>query len=102
MKLIDFLLGTIPASIGDLASLTVLNLASNHLRGVVPESLCNLSMLNALSLAKNQLTGKMRTVHYSIFSCVAFRLLTRIKRVTGGNMNGDCFPIKINMTFYAY
>ena len=51
--------GTIPAEIGSLAFLTVLNLSFNSLRGVIPPQLCKLENLKGLYLNDNQLVGEL-------------------------------------------
>ena len=53
------LLGAIPASLGDLTSLTVLSLGGNQLTGAIPEELGGLTSLTNLSLWGNQLTGEI-------------------------------------------
>ena len=49
--------GPIPPELGNLASLSVLNLSKNRLRGSIPPELGNLTNLTDLSLIGNQLTG---------------------------------------------
>jgi Leucine-rich repeat (LRR) protein len=51
--------GTIPSSIGNLTSLTLLFLRSNNLTGSIPSSIGNLTNLTGLDLADNQLTGSI-------------------------------------------
>ena len=51
--------GQIPAELGNLAMLTVLNLSSNELQGEIPPELGNLSQLTSLILSGNQLTGEI-------------------------------------------
>ncbi|GJN03929.1 hypothetical protein PR202_ga21428 [Eleusine coracana subsp. coracana] len=54
------LTGDIPASIGTLSRLTVLNLADNQLKGPIPTSITALgSSLKHLDLANNRLTGRV-------------------------------------------
>ncbi|GJN15790.1 hypothetical protein PR202_gb02731 [Eleusine coracana subsp. coracana] len=56
------LTGDIPAAIGTLSRLTVLNLADNHLTGSIPASITSLgSSLKHLDLANNRLTGRVPT-----------------------------------------
>lgn len=51
------LVGTVPAEIGQLSAMTVLNLANNQLSGPIPPEITSLSNLNDLSFANNSLTG---------------------------------------------
>lgn len=51
------LLGSLPTSIGDLDSLTVLNLASNQVSGSIPIEIGNLTNLESLLLNDNLLAG---------------------------------------------
>ena len=53
--------GTIPAELGNLTSLTYLNLRNNRLTGAIPTELGNLTALTYLSLRTNQLTGAIPT-----------------------------------------
>ena len=53
------LTGTIPAALGNLASLTVMNLNSNQLTGPIPTELGDLTSLTELRLYDNQLTGEI-------------------------------------------
>lgn len=53
------LVGTIPATLGNLTSLWQLSLTSNQLSGEIPSSFGNLSNLVSLSLFSNQLTGSI-------------------------------------------
>ena len=49
--------GTIPAGLGDLSALEVLDLSDNSLTGTIPSELGNLSNLEKMYLSSNQLTG---------------------------------------------
>ena len=49
--------GTIPADVGNLASLTTLNLSNNQLSGSIPTQLGSLASLTSLNLNNNQLSG---------------------------------------------
>ena len=51
--------GTMPASLGNLASLRIMNLRQNQLSGTIPASLGNLTSLTDLSLWGNQLSGTL-------------------------------------------
>ena len=53
------LVGTIPATLGNLTSLWQLSLSFNQLSGEIPSSFGNLSNLASLSLFSNQLTGSI-------------------------------------------
>ena len=51
------LLGEVPPELGDLTSLTLLNLRGNQFSGTIPAELANLTKLTRLFLKGNQLTG---------------------------------------------
>ncbi|PNX93686.1 LRR receptor-like kinase resistance protein [Trifolium pratense] len=51
--------GSIPNSLGDLASLETLDLSSNNIRGSIPESLENLKYMVSLNLSFNKLEGEV-------------------------------------------
>ena len=53
------LMGSIPAELGDLANLELLNLGGNRLTGTIPAGLGDLVNLGALMLGGNQLTGSI-------------------------------------------
>ena len=53
--------GEIPAELGSLPSLEVLDLRTNQLTGSIPAELGNLTNLVRLHLSSNQLTGTMPT-----------------------------------------
>jgi Leucine-rich repeat (LRR) protein len=51
--------GQLPESIGNLKSLTELDVAENNFSGVMPSSLGNLTKLNSLDLSDNSFSGKI-------------------------------------------
>ena len=51
------LTGAIPSGLGDLSNLTTLNLSTNQLSGPIPSELGGLSSLGTLNLSTNQLSG---------------------------------------------
>ena len=51
------LTGPIPSGLGDLSNLTTLNLSTNQLSGPIPSELGGLSSLGTLNLSTNQLSG---------------------------------------------
>ncbi|GJN33680.1 hypothetical protein PR202_gb22301 [Eleusine coracana subsp. coracana] len=51
------LTGTIPPELGDLASLTELDVSKNQLTGAIPPELCRLAKLESLALNSNSLRG---------------------------------------------
>ena len=53
------LTGAIPAELGDLANLEILDLIVNRLAGEIPDELGNLTNLRILRLNENQLTGEI-------------------------------------------
>jgi len=53
------LVGTIPAEIGNLTELTILDLYTNQLSGSIPPEIGNLTKLTKLNLHRNQLTGSI-------------------------------------------
>ena len=54
-----FLDGTIPATLGSLSDLVILDLSGNFLTGQIPASLGSLSNLHSLILDSNALTGSV-------------------------------------------
>ena len=58
----NWMVGNLPAVIGELSRLTVLKLDRNYLSGTLPASLGNLSELTELDLSRNQLTGNLPAV----------------------------------------
>jgi len=77
---VNNLTGTLPAEIGDLTSLTLLDLSNNQLNAIPPE-IGNLAMLTDLELDNNQLSGVIPT---EIGNLAA---LTRLD-VTRNNLTG--------------
>ena len=55
----DFSLSRIPSRLGQLSSLTYLNLCSSNISGAVPPSIWNLSQLTLLDLSFNDLYGRI-------------------------------------------
>ena len=53
------LTGQIPSQLGNLVSLTVLDIANNQLSGPIPPQLGNLANLTRLSLFRNELSGQI-------------------------------------------
>jgi Leucine-rich repeat (LRR) protein len=55
----NYLVGTIPATLGRLPNLRLLELYYNNLKGEIPEELGNLTTLTDIDLSENQLTGQI-------------------------------------------
>ena len=68
------LIGTIPAELGNLASLRKLNLDDNQLTGPIPAELGNLASLTGLFLQNNQLAGTIPTELGDLASLTALGL----------------------------
>eukprot|EP01012_Entosiphon_sulcatum_P023029 TRINITY_DN2800_c0_g1_i1.p1 TRINITY_DN2800_c0_g1~~TRINITY_DN2800_c0_g1_i1.p1 ORF type:complete len:1230 (-),score=177.05 TRINITY_DN2800_c0_g1_i1:2773-6462(-) len=51
------LTGTIPDSLGEIASLRIFHLSKNHLRGTIPRGIANLTDLGLLQINDNELEG---------------------------------------------
>ncbi|GLT30045.1 hypothetical protein SLA2020_048690, partial [Shorea laevis] len=59
LRLDCYLEGSIPASIGNLGQLTILDLSSNDFSGQIPSSLANLTQLTYLFLSDNQFSSSI-------------------------------------------
>jgi len=91
----NFLDGTIPSSIGNLAHLTNLNLSGNQLHGTIPSSVGNLVNLTSLYLDDDGLSG---TIPASIGNLVRLTTLN-----LGDNQLSDVIPFSIgNLTRLGY
>lgn len=55
----NYLVGTIPATLGRLPNLRLLELYYNNLKGEIPEELGNLTTLTDIDLSENHLTGQI-------------------------------------------
>jgi hypothetical protein len=53
--------GTLPAGIGDLKNLVLLNLRANSLAGTIPRELGRLSLASSIDLSGNALSGSLPT-----------------------------------------
>ncbi|GMP88175.1 hypothetical protein CsSME_00040251 [Camellia sinensis var. sinensis] len=73
--------GEIPADIGRLSRLTVLNVADNNITGTIPRSITNLSSLMHLDLRNNQLSGTIPR-NFGKLRMLSRALLSR-NRLTG-------------------
>ncbi|KAF0920162.1 hypothetical protein E2562_033463 [Oryza meyeriana var. granulata] len=75
------LTGGIPASLGNLTSLTILALTSNNLGGLIPGELGNLCALTSLYLNMNMLEGSIPS---SVFNLSSLRhLIVQFNNLTG-------------------
>jgi len=89
------LTGEIPSSIGNLASLTYLNLNNNELTGEIPSSIGNLTSLTNLNLNSNELTGEIPSSIGNLTSLTRFSL--------GNNkLTGDIPKFIGNLTSLTY
>ncbi len=70
------LMGTLPAELGDLTSLTRLSLFSNRLSGTIPASLGNLTNLTTLYLNSNRLSGTIPASLGNLTSLTSLTLFT--------------------------
>ncbi|KAJ0495333.1 putative leucine-rich repeat-containing, plant-type, leucine-rich repeat domain superfamily [Helianthus annuus] len=85
------LFGEIPASIGHLKSLTLLDLSSCGLNGSLPKSLGNLRYLEGLYLSNNKLSG---TLPSSLFTLPSLRRIWLDNNMFQGNLPLQLFPLK--------
>ena len=76
------LTGNIPAELGSLTNLEVLDLSWNNLTGSIPPDLGNLSNLRALNLNNNQFTGNIPTELSDLSSLEELHL-------SGNQLNGS-------------
>ncbi|PPD94785.1 hypothetical protein GOBAR_DD08178 [Gossypium barbadense] len=73
----NFFWGSIPASIGNLSSLELLELSDNNFNGTIPESFGRLAKLSTVSLVSNQMEGVLTETHLANLTRLdAFRLTT--------------------------
>ncbi|CAI5534914.1 unnamed protein product [Closterium sp. Naga37s-1] len=80
------LTGSLPASIGNLADLTMLDISRNNISGPIPDSISQLKALAYLNMAYNQLSGPIPTG-------VGQLLKLSVMRVRHNQLNGtipDC------------
>ncbi|CAL5411483.1 unnamed protein product [Camellia sinensis] len=66
--------GEIPKELGNVSSLTFLNLEANKFSGSVPPELGKLNNLNTLMLSSNQLSGKLPTSFAELQNLTDFRI----------------------------
>ena len=76
------LTGRLPAELGNLTALEVLDLEENQLTGLIPSELGNLTSLWLLNLGENQLTGRIPSELRNLTNLYA--LFLNDNRLTGG------------------
>ncbi|KAI3932079.1 hypothetical protein MKW92_001533 [Papaver armeniacum] len=79
--------GEIPETIGNLASLYILNFSSNALTGTIPPTLGNLTNLESLDLSSNKLTGEIpsQLASLSFLSILKLSFNKLVGRIPSGN-----------------
>lgn len=70
----NYLNGTIPASVGLMTSLTMLELNSNDLSGIIPSEIAYLPSLRVLNLEGNRLTGTIPREFHKLKALRSLRL----------------------------
>ncbi|KAJ4800339.1 Receptor-like protein kinase [Rhynchospora pubera] len=82
--------GTIPNSVGQLRSLTLLSIGNNMISGEIPREISHLEQILELDLAKNNLTGKIPDA------------LGNLSRITQLNLNENNLNGNIPTSFGAF
>ncbi|GFP96954.1 probable LRR receptor-like serine/threonine-protein kinase rfk1 [Phtheirospermum japonicum] len=72
--LVNRLSGEIPRELGNITSLTYLNLEANRFSGPIPPDIGNLIHLKSLILSSNQLTGRVPTSFSELINLNDFRI----------------------------
>ncbi|MBA0620927.1 hypothetical protein Godav_006594 [Gossypium davidsonii] len=89
----NFFWGSIPASIGNLSSLELLELSDNNFNGTIPESFGRLAKLSTVSLVSNQMEGVLTETHLANLTRLdAFRLTTYHNKSLVFNLKHDWVP----------
>uniref|UniRef100_A0A2C9V2X6 non-specific serine/threonine protein kinase n=1 Tax=Manihot esculenta TaxID=3983 RepID=A0A2C9V2X6_MANES len=70
----NYITGEIPAEIGQLENLQKLDLAGNRIAGRIPDSLGNLQKLNQIDLSGNELVGRIPTAFGNFHSLLSLDL----------------------------